>query len=110
MAGHDDAQRRNAATRGRLPVPPGNHVHLARCRGDELAALLPRRAAISRGQVRVAIDGGPGAEPDSPLAAWLVTDERAELIRELRGWPQRTASAPRCAPATPAGWRSRRSP
>ena len=32
----------------------------------------------------VAIDGGPGAEPAGPLAAWLVTDERAELIRELR--------------------------
>jgi len=29
---------------------------------------------------RVAIDGGPGAAPDGPLAAWLVTDERAELI------------------------------
>ena len=33
---------------------------------------------------RVAIDGGPGAAPASPIAAWLVTDERAELIRELR--------------------------
>ncbi len=44
----------------------------------------PAGLLIARGQVRVAIDGGPGAEPDSPLAAWLVTDERAELIRELR--------------------------
>jgi hypothetical protein len=36
------------------------------------------------GRERVAIDGGPGAAPGSPPAAWLVTDERAELIRELR--------------------------
>jgi hypothetical protein len=36
------------------------------------------------GRERVAIDGGPGAAPGSPPAAWLVTDDRAELIRELR--------------------------
>jgi hypothetical protein len=36
------------------------------------------------GAVRVAIDGGPGAAPSGRLDAWLVTDERAELIRELR--------------------------
>lgn len=33
---------------------------------------------------RVAIDGGPGAEPSGRLDAWLVTDERAELRSELR--------------------------
>jgi Beta-lactamase superfamily domain len=44
----------------------------------------PAGLLISRGQVRVAIDGGPGAEPAGPLSAWLVTDERAELIRDLR--------------------------
>jgi hypothetical protein len=43
------------------------------------AGLLAEHAAV-----RVAIDGGPGAAPAGPLAAWLVTDERAELIRELR--------------------------
>jgi hypothetical protein len=36
------------------------------------------------GAVRVAIDGGPGGAPAGRLDAWLVTDERAELIRELR--------------------------
>jgi hypothetical protein len=30
------------------------------------------------------IDGGPGAEPRGHLDAWLVTDERAELISEIR--------------------------
>jgi hypothetical protein len=48
---------------------------------------LPRYAPagllIERGRPRTAIDGGPGAEPDGPVAAWLVTDEHAELIRQL---------------------------
>lgn len=30
------------------------------------------------------IDGGPGAEPGDRLDAWLVTDERAELISAIR--------------------------
>lgn len=30
------------------------------------------------------IDGGPGAAPPTPLNAWLVTDERAELISSIR--------------------------
>lgn len=32
----------------------------------------------------VMFDGGPGADPDRHVDAWLVTDERAELIREIR--------------------------
>ncbi len=35
------------------------------------------------------LDGGPGAVPDGPLDAWLVTDEQAELIGPIR----RTADA-----------------
>jgi hypothetical protein len=30
------------------------------------------------------LDGGPGAEPDGSLDAWLVTDERAELMPAIR--------------------------
>jgi len=30
------------------------------------------------------IDGGPGADPTGHLDAWLVTDERAELIGSIR--------------------------
>jgi len=30
------------------------------------------------------IDGGPRAEPKRKLIAWLVTDDRGELIREIR--------------------------
>jgi hypothetical protein len=33
---------------------------------------------------RVMLDGGPGAELQGRLDAWLVTDEQGELIRELR--------------------------
>jgi ribonuclease BN (tRNA processing enzyme) len=33
---------------------------------------------------RIMLDGGPGAEPDGRLDAWLVTDNRGELIREIR--------------------------
>jgi len=48
------------------------------------ARYAPAGLLIEHGQARVAIDGGPGAEPDGPLAAWLVTDQHAELIRQLR--------------------------
>ena len=34
--------------------------------------------------LRVAFDGGPGAEPDGPLDAWLVTDDGAELAADIR--------------------------
>ena len=44
----------------------------------------PAGLLIERGHVRVAIDGGPGAEPEGPLAVWLVTDQHAELIAALR--------------------------
>jgi hypothetical protein len=33
---------------------------------------------------QIVVDGGPGAEPTGAVAAWLVSDERSELRRELR--------------------------
>jgi hypothetical protein len=39
---------------------------------------------VARRGVRVLLDGGPGAEPSGRLEAWLVTDERAELMPQLR--------------------------
>jgi hypothetical protein len=44
----------------------------------------PAGLLAEHGSARVAIDGGPDAEPAGPVAAWLVTDERAELIASLR--------------------------
>jgi hypothetical protein len=41
------------------------------------------------------IDGGPGAEPRGKLDAWLVTDERAELIAEIRRLARRRNLVPR---------------
>jgi len=38
---------------------------------------------VHRG-TRMMIDGGPGAEPPGRVNAWLVTDERAELIATVR--------------------------
>jgi hypothetical protein len=44
----------------------------------------PAGLLVEHGQARVMIDGGPGAVPKGNLDAWLVTDERGELIREIR--------------------------
>ena len=44
----------------------------------------PAGLLAEHGAARVAIDGGPGAEPAGPATAWLVTDEHAELIAGLR--------------------------
>ena len=44
----------------------------------------PAGLLVTHGDVRVAIDGGPGAEPVGALDAWLLTDARCELISQLR--------------------------
>ena len=44
----------------------------------------PAGLLVECDETRVMIDGGPGAGPIRKVAAWLVTDERGELIREIR--------------------------
>jgi len=44
----------------------------------------PAGLLVRCGTRRIAIDGGPGAEPPPGLDAWLVTDEHAELRAALR--------------------------
>jgi hypothetical protein len=44
----------------------------------------PAGMLVESEHCRVMLDGGPGAEPAGALDAWLVTDERAELIGEIR--------------------------
>ncbi len=44
----------------------------------------PAGLLVEHGDARVALDGGPGAEPDGRLDAWLVTDDRAELMPAIR--------------------------
>ena len=44
----------------------------------------PAGLLIGHAGVRVMLDGGPGAEPQGRLDAWLVTDEHSELIGRIR--------------------------
>lgn len=44
----------------------------------------PAGLLVAHRRVRIMIDGGPGAEPMGPLDAWLVTDERGELMPAIR--------------------------
>jgi hypothetical protein len=44
----------------------------------------PAGLLVEQAAVRVAIDGGPAAEPPDHLDAWLVTDLHAQLIGPLR--------------------------
>jgi hypothetical protein len=43
---------------------------------------VPAGLLVECSSTRLMIDGGP--EPKRKVLAWLVTDERAELIREIR--------------------------
>jgi hypothetical protein len=56
---------------------------------------LPAGLLLECGRHRVMLDGGPGAEPRGRLDAWLVTDERSELIREIRGRARALGVEPR---------------
>jgi hypothetical protein len=53
----------------------------------------PAGLLVTRRGVRVMVDGGPGAEPSGRLDAWLVTDERAELLQGSAGSPPTGACA-----------------
>lgn len=56
----------------------------------------PAGLLISYAGRRVVFDGGPGAEPDDgALDAWLVTDDKAELIRQIRSLAGSYAVTPR---------------
>lgn len=44
----------------------------------------PAGLLVAHAGVHVMIDGGPGAIPRAHLDAWLVTDERSELIAPIR--------------------------
>ena len=44
----------------------------------------PAGLLVERERSRVMLDGGPGAAPAGPIDAWLVTDSKAELIRQIR--------------------------
>lgn len=47
-------------------------------------AFAPAGLLVSHRRCRVMLDGGPGADPEGRIDAWLVSDERCELRAELR--------------------------
>jgi hypothetical protein len=55
----------------------------------------PAGLLVSFGGHRVMLDGGPGATPRGRLDAWLVTDERCELIAAIRALARKHGLAPR---------------
>ncbi len=55
----------------------------------------PAGLLVEHRGARVMLDGGPGAVPDGPLDAWLVTDARAELIGPIRRLAAARGLAPR---------------
>jgi hypothetical protein len=54
----------------------------------------PAGLLVSCAGAVVAIDGGPGAEPPERVDAWVVTDDRAELIAPLRRLAARRGLTP----------------
>lgn len=58
----------------------------------------PAGLLVSVGSWRVMLDGGPGAEPDVGIAAWLVSDSESELRAAIR----RLAVVHRVEPAVAA--------
>lgn len=65
----------------------------------------PAGLLVAHRGVRVMIDGGPGAEPPERLDAWLVTDERAELMAEIRRSAAGHGLSPRAGPFRKRGLR-----
>jgi len=70
----------------------------------------PAGLLVVHAGVRVMIDGGPGAEPRGRLDAWLVTDERAELIAAIRRLAAARGLRPRAAGFRKNGVRIERRP
>jgi hypothetical protein len=58
----------------------------------------------------VRLDGGPTAEPEPPLAAWLVTDPRVELIDQIRRLARTLDLEPAVGRTEPTGWQSSHTP
>ncbi len=70
----------------------------------------PAGPLVAHRGVRVMIDGGPGAEPTGSIDAWLVTDERAELISSLRRLARQRGVEPRVWEVRKDGLRIRPKP
>ena len=70
---------------GVVPVTPRLRLTLLGVGAMNSPRRYPPAGLLVRYQrCQVMLDGGPGAEPAGRLAAWLVSDERSELRRQLR--------------------------
>jgi Beta-lactamase superfamily domain len=64
----------------------------------------PAGLLVDHDRHRIMLDGGPGSAPTAaPLDAWLLTDERAELIGEIRELARSRGVEPRVAAYRAAG-------
>ena len=63
----------------------------------------PAGLLVEREGARVMLDGGEAGAPDGRLDAWLVTDARAELIREIRSVARERGVEPAVARFDSAG-------
>jgi hypothetical protein len=54
----------------------------------------PAGLLVAVRDVRIMLDGGPGAEPSGSLDAWLVTDEHGELMPQIRRLARRWGLTP----------------
>lgn len=54
----------------------------------------PAGLLVRQGLIRIVLDGGPGSEPSGRLDAWLVTDEHAELMAQIRRIASKHGLAP----------------
>lgn len=63
----------------------------------------PAGLLVGAGRTRVMLDGGPEAVPEAAVAAWLVTDERGELVPAIRRIGRAWSVAPAVAEFSSAG-------
>jgi hypothetical protein len=70
--------------RGVAPVTPRLRLTLLGVGAMNSPRYPPAGLLVRYRRQQVMLDGGPGAEPSGLLAAWLVSDDRSELRRELR--------------------------
>lgn len=70
----------------------------------------PAGLLVSHARQHVMIDGGPGAVPRGRLDAWLVTDERSELIAQIRRVAHDRHLEPRARDWRGTDWSIRRMP
>jgi hypothetical protein len=75
------------------------------------AAYSPRFAPagllLKQNSTRIMFDGGPGSEPLGRLDAWLVSDERAELMAQIRRLARERGLEPRMGDFAADGLRVR---